>query len=173
MLGRKWFTNILVYYQVWVINFEIKFKSSQLRLKFFSLNVFELLLKSASHAKKITAIKSVLRPQYLFCSGTPSIWKFWSCSDFSFHWLFLNSEGDALLQCTAYDYFEAEWDHLRSHLRDVLWHDIFQLSTSTATTEYSEWLQVEIDVCISNQKKSGHGSFIFMFLSFLCCCYSS
>ena len=89
-------------------------------------------------------IKSVLRLQYLFCSGISSIWKFQSCSDFSFYWLFLNSEGDALLQCTAYDYFEAEWDHLHSHLRDVLWHDIFQLSTSTATTEYCEWLQVEL-----------------------------
>ena len=64
----------------------------------------------------------------------------------------LNSRGDAPFQCTAYDYCQADWDDLHSYLRDNLWHNIFQLSTSAATTEYSEWLQVGIDACIPHQK---------------------
>ena len=65
----------------------------------------------------------------------------------------LNSAGGAPLQCTAYDYCQADWDDLHSHLRDVLWHDIFQLSTSIATTKYSKWLQFGNDVCIPHQNQ--------------------
>ena len=65
----------------------------------------------------------------------------------------LNSKGNAPFQCTAYDNCQADWDDLHSYLRDVLWHNIFQLSTSTTTaTEYSEWLQVWIDTSIPHQK---------------------
>ena len=61
---------------------------------------------------------------------------------------------NAPLQCTAYDYCQADLDDLHSYLRDVLWHNIFQLSTSTTTTttEYSGWLQVGTDACIPHQK---------------------
>ena len=51
-------------------------------------------------------------------------------------------------------YCQADWDDIHSYLRDVLWHNIFQLSTSTTTTtiEYNEWLQVGIDASIPHQK---------------------
>ena len=62
----------------------------------------------------------------------------------------LNSKGDAPLQYIAYDCCQADWDDLHSYLRDVLWHNIVQLSTSTTTTEYSEWLQVGTDACITH-----------------------
>ena len=52
----------------------------------------------------------------------------------------------------VYDYSPADWDGLRDHLRDVLWKDIFKLSSSAAATEFCEWVQVEIDVYLPHHK---------------------
>ena len=49
-----------------------------------------------------------------------------------------NSQWDAPFHCTAYDYFCADWDGLRDHLKDVLWEDIFKLSASAAASEFCE-----------------------------------
>ena len=38
----------------------------------------------------------------------------------------------------AYDYFCADWDGLRNHLRDVPWEDIFELGASAAASEFCE-----------------------------------
>ena len=38
------------------------------------------------------------------------------------------------------------------HLRDVPWEDIFKLSPSAAASEFYEWVQVGIDVCIPYSK---------------------
>ena len=43
-------------------------------------------------------------------------------------------------------------DGLRDHLRDVTWEDIFKLGASSATTEFCEWVQVEIDVYIPHRQ---------------------
>ena len=47
-----------------------------------------------------------------------------------------NSQQDASFHCIAYDYSRADWDGLHDHLRDVLWEDIFKLSTSAAAMEF-------------------------------------
>ena len=52
----------------------------------------------------------------------------------------------------AYSYSCSDWDDLRSHLRDVSWEDIFKLNASDATSEFCEWVQVGIDVCIPHCK---------------------
>ena len=52
----------------------------------------------------------------------------------------------------AYDYSRADWDGLRDHLRDVPWENIFKLGASTAASEFSEWVQVGIDVYIPHRK---------------------
>ena len=52
----------------------------------------------------------------------------------------------------AYDYFRADWDGLRDHLRDVSWEDTFKLSASAAASEFCEWVQVGIDVYIPHRK---------------------
>ena len=59
-----------------------------------------------------------------------------------------NSQWDAPFHCIAYDYFCAGWDSLCNHLRHVPWEDIFKLSVSAVTSEFCEWVQFEIDVCI-------------------------
>ena len=41
---------------------------------------------------------------------------------------------------------------LSDHLRDVPWEDMFQLGAPTATSEFCEWVQVEIDVYIPHRK---------------------
>ena len=48
--------------------------------------------------------------------------------------------------------FSADWDGPYDHLRDVLWEDIFKLSPSTAASEFCEWVQVGVDLCISHHK---------------------
>ena len=60
----------------------------------------------------------------------------------------INSKQDTLFHCVVYDYSRADWDGLRDHLRDVPWEDIFKLSASAAASEFCEWVQVGIDVCI-------------------------
>ena len=62
----------------------------------------------------------------------------------------INSKQDALFHCIAYDYSLADWDGLRDYLRDVPWEDIFELSASTAASEFCECFG--IDVYISHGK---------------------
>ena len=61
----------------------------------------------------------------------------------------INSKQDTPFHHVAYDYSHADWDGLRDHLRDVPWDDIFKPSASAAASEFCEWVQVGIDVCIS------------------------
>ena len=83
-----------------------------------------------------------------------------------------NSQQDVLFHRVAYDYSCADWDGLRDHLRDVQWEDIFKLGASASGSEFCEWVQVRIDVYLS-QKILDHVSFISMVFSCLCCCHSS
>ena len=43
-------------------------------------------------------------------------------------------------------------DGLRDNLRDVLWEDIFNLGASAAASEFCNWVQIGIDVCIPHRK---------------------
>ena len=52
----------------------------------------------------------------------------------------------------AYDYSLADWDGLRDYLRDIPLEHIFKFSASAAASEYCEWVQVGIDVCIPHRK---------------------
>ena len=63
-----------------------------------------------------------------------------------------NSQWNAPLHCIAYDYSRADWDGRRDHLRDVPWEDIFKLGTSSAASEFCEWVQVGIDEYIPQRK---------------------
>ena len=62
------------------------------------------------------------------------------------------SQQDASFHCIAYDYSCADWDGLCDDLRDVPWEDIFKLSAPGAASEFCEWVQVGIDVCIPHRK---------------------
>ena len=64
----------------------------------------------------------------------------------------INSKQDALFHCISYDYSCADWDGLRDHLRDAPWEDIFKLGTSSAASEFCEWVRVGIDVYIPHSK---------------------
>ena len=64
----------------------------------------------------------------------------------------VNSKQEAPFYRVAYDYSRADWDGLRDHLRDIPWEDIFKLGASTAASEFCEWVQVGIDVCIPHRK---------------------
>ena len=83
-----------------------------------------------------------------------------------------NSQRDALFHRIAQDYFRSDWDDLCDQLRDVPWEDIFKLSTSAAASEFCEWVQVGIDVCIPHRKYQvkPHLSMVF---GCLCCCHIS
>ena len=63
-----------------------------------------------------------------------------------------NLQQDAPFHCIAYDYFHADWDSPRDHLRYVLWRDIFKLGASAAASEFCEWVQVGIGVYILHRK---------------------
>ena len=63
-----------------------------------------------------------------------------------------NSQRNALFHHIAYDCSCADWDGLHDHLRDVPWEDIFKLGASAAASEFSEWVEVEIDVYVSHRK---------------------
>ena len=63
-----------------------------------------------------------------------------------------NSQRDAPFHCIAYNYSYVDWNDLRDHLRDALWEDIFKLGASAVASEFCEWVQVRIDVCIPNRK---------------------
>ena len=54
------------------------------------------------------------------------------------------SQWDAPFHHIAYDYSRCDWDGLCDHLKDVPWEDVFKLSTSTAASEFCEWVLVEI-----------------------------
>ena len=60
----------------------------------------------------------------------------------------INSKWDVPFHCIAYDYSCANWNGLWDHLRYVPWEDIFKLSSSSAASEFCEWVQVEIDIYI-------------------------
>ena len=64
----------------------------------------------------------------------------------------IGSDRDAPFHRTAFDYTKADWDGFRDHLRDVPWDDIFRGGASKAASEFSEWLQVGVDVYIPNRK---------------------
>ena len=87
------------------------------------------------------------------------------CSTIAFHplvnsdhvfvsvfWLSNKLKTDIPFHCIAYDYSHADWDGLYDHLRDVPWEDVFQLSASTATSEFCECVQVGIDLYIPHHK---------------------
>ena len=63
-----------------------------------------------------------------------------------------NSQQDAPLYRTAYDYSCADWDSLCDHLRDVPWEDIFKIGASAAASEFRQWVQFGIDVYIPHRK---------------------
>ena len=63
-----------------------------------------------------------------------------------------NSRRDSPFHRIAYDYYRADWDGLRDHLRDVPWEDIFKLSASAAASVFCELVQVGIDVYILHRK---------------------
>ena len=58
----------------------------------------------------------------------------------------INSKQDTLFHHIAYDYSCADWDGLCDHLRDILWENIFKLSTSADASKFREWVQVGIDI---------------------------
>ena len=64
----------------------------------------------------------------------------------------INLKQDTPFHCVAYYYSHADWDGLCDHLRDVPWEDIFKLSISAAASEFWEWIQVGVDVCIPHWK---------------------
>ena len=64
----------------------------------------------------------------------------------------INSKQDSPFHRVAYDYSRADCDGLCDHLRDVPWENIFKVSTSTAASEFCEWIQVGIDVYIPCRK---------------------
>ena len=47
--------------------------------------------------------------------------------------------------------WDADWDSLCNHLRDVTWQDIFKFSASAAS-ELCQWVQVIIDAYIPHRK---------------------
>ena len=51
------------------------------------------------------------------------------------------SQPNTLFHRFAYDYFHADWDGLRDHLRDVPWEVIFKLS---ASSEFCELFSLEL-----------------------------
>ena len=64
----------------------------------------------------------------------------------------LNSQQDAPFHRIAYGYSRANWDGVRDYLRDDPWQDIFKLGASAASSEFREWVQVQIDVYIPHRK---------------------
>ena len=52
----------------------------------------------------------------------------------------------------SYDYYFADCNGLRDHLRDNPWEDIFKLGASASASKSCEWFQVGIDVYIAHRK---------------------
>ena len=87
----------------------------------------------------------------LFQNGSPSIGEFWSCRCLSID-VSLNSKRDALFYLLDCVYPQVDWDGLCDHLRDVLWGDICKLGASSNASEFSELVEVKIDVYIPHRK---------------------
>ena len=64
----------------------------------------------------------------------------------------INWKQDAPFHRMAYDFFRADWDELRDHLRFVQWEVMFKLSASAGDKEFCELFQVVIDVYIPHRK---------------------
>ena len=64
------------------------------------------------------------------------------------------SQQDVPFYCIVYNYYRANWDGLRDHLRYAPWEHIRKVS---ASSEFCKWVQVGIDVYILHQVKP-HGS---------------
>ena len=62
------------------------------------------------------------------------------------------SQQNALFHRIAYDYSCADWESLCDHLRDVPSEDIFQRGASAPASDFFEWVEVGIDVCIPHRK---------------------
>ena len=62
-----------------------------------------------------------------------------------------NSQQDAPFHHIAYDYSCANWDGLHDHLRCYM-GGYFKLGAPAATSEFSEWVWVGIDVYIPHRK---------------------
>ena len=60
-----------------------------------------------------------------------------------------NSKWDAPFHSIVYDY---SWVGIHDYLKDVPWEDIFDLSASAVASEFCEWVQVGINVCIPHCK---------------------
>ena len=80
-----------------------------------------------------------------------------------------NTKQGVLFLCIAYDYYRADWDGLCYHSRDIPCENILKLSASAAASEFYDWVQVGIFVCIPNRKYPD----MSMVFSWVCCCYSS
>ena len=80
----------------------------------------------------------------------------------SLFWFLLISlqtqKGMPLFFFKAYDYSPANWGGLHYYLSNVLWEDIFKLSSCTVAAEFCECVKVRIDVYIP------HGFQIFVLL---------
>ena len=76
----------------------------------------------------------------------------WASCFLSFHWLSVNLKTGCPISLHNLWLFQANWDHLRDHFRDVPWEDVFNLSASAAASEYCEWTQVGINVYILHYK---------------------
>ena len=63
-----------------------------------------------------------------------------------------NSPQDTMFHRILYGYSCGDWDALQDHLRDVPWEDTFKFGASAAVSEFSEWVQVGIDVYIPHRK---------------------
>ena len=63
-----------------------------------------------------------------------------------------NLQWDVSFHCIAYDYSLADWEGLHDHLRDIPCKDIFKLSASIAASEFSECVQVGINVYVLHHK---------------------
>ena len=102
----------------------------------------------------------------------PSIGKFWSCCCLGFHWLSITftMRWPILLHCLWLFSCWLEWSFWLFERCSMGW---FELGASTAASEFSEWVQVEIDAYITHRKYQGQASLIFMIFSYLCCCHSS
>ena len=109
---------------------------------------------------------------FLFYNGFHSIGKFWSCCCLGFHWLSITftMRWPILLHCLWLFSCWLEWSFWLFERCSMGW---FELGASTAASEFSEWVQVEIDAYITLGKYQGQASLIFMIFSCLCCCHSS
>ena len=109
---------------------------------------------------------------FLFYNGFHSIGKFWSYCCLGFHWLSIKftMRCPILLHCLWLLSCWLEWSLWLFERSSMGW---FELGASTDASEFSEWVQVEIDVYITHRKYQGQASLISMIFSCLCCCHSS